>query len=142
MLSVLLDFSQQFCCQLPSFVGSALDLSLSRRRRFTFEHLCAQFHRSVADRRVHADWKVAITVQPTQKFSLCLQTKQRFGIVYRLEKRFCALVIRADLESNDSLTACWKKNLVGKNLQKELSTFEADSGSHCRKTQTLQSRAS
>ena len=32
---------------------------------------------------MHADWRIAITVQLSQKFSLCLQTKQRFAIVYR-----------------------------------------------------------
>jgi len=36
-------------------------------------------------------------VQPIQKFSLCLQTKQRFVIVYRLEKRFGAVIISAIL---------------------------------------------
>ena len=91
---------------------------------------------------MHADWKIAITVQPTQKFSLCLQTKQRFVIVYRLEKRFCALIISTNLESNDSLTTRWKKNFAGKNLKKELPTFAADFGSGWRKAQTLQSRAS
>src|SRR6266481_9763008 len=104
MLLTLFDPSQQLCRQGVTFVATALYFGLSRRRRFTFEHLCAQFHLSVIDCRVYADWKIAITVQPTQKFSLCLQTKQRFGIVCRLEKCFCALIIRADLESNDYLT--------------------------------------
>ena len=107
-----------------------------------FEHLRTQSHLSVADRRMHADWKIAITMQPTQKFSLCLQTKQRFGIVYRLEKRFCALIISTNLESNDSLTTRGKKNFEWKNLKKELSTLETDFGSGWRKAQTLQSRAS
>src|SRR6266511_5527072 len=104
MLLSLFDPSQQFCRQGVAFVATALYFGLSRRRRFTFEHLRAQFHLSVADRRVHADWKIAITVQPTQKFSLCLQTKQRFAIVYRLEKCSCNLVISTNLESDDSLT--------------------------------------
>src|SRR5260370_12636340 len=107
MLFRLPDPSQQFCRQSVAFVALAVYFSLSRRRRFTFEQLRAQFHLSVADRRIHADWKIAITVQPTQKFSLCLQTKQRFGIVYRLEKRFCALIISTNLKSNDSLTTRW-----------------------------------
>src|SRR6266436_73967 len=107
MLFRLPDPSQQFGRQSVSFVATALYFGLSRRRRFTFEQLRAQFHLSGVDRRVHANWKIAITVQPTQKFSLCLQTKQRFVIVYGLEKRFCALITRADLESNDSLTTRW-----------------------------------
>ena len=74
---------------------------------------------------MHADWKIAITVQPTQKFSLCLQTKQRFVIVYRLEKRFCALIISTNLESNDSLTTCGNKNFAGKNLKKELPSLRS-----------------
>src|SRR6266513_5565502 len=104
MLLTLFDPSQPLCRQGVAFVATALYFSLSRQRLFTFEHLRAQFHLPIADRRIHADWKIAITVQPTQKFSLCLQTKQRFGIVYRLEKCFCALIIRADLQSYDSLT--------------------------------------
>jgi hypothetical protein len=104
MLSTLFDPSQQLCRQGATFVATALYFGSSRRRRFTFEHLRAQFHLSVVDRRVHADWKIAITVQPTQKFSLCLQTKQRFVIVHGLEKGFCALIISTNLESNDSLT--------------------------------------
>src|SRR5213596_2889877 len=126
MLFRLPGSSQQFCRQSVAFVAIALYFSLSRQRRFTFEHLRAQFHLPIADRRIHADWKIAITVQPTQKFSLCLQTKQRFAIAYRLEKWPCNLIIRANLERNDSLTARWKKNFVGKNLKKELLTFEAD----------------
>src|SRR6266403_1354918 len=114
---------------MVAFVGSAVDFGLSRRRRFAFEYLRAQFHLSVADRRVHADWKIAITVQQPEKFSLCAQTKQRFEIVYRLEKRFCALIISTNLESNDSLTTPWNKNFAGKNLKKELPAFEADFGS-------------
>jgi hypothetical protein len=104
MLLSLFDPSQQLCRQAVTFVATALYFGLSRRRRFTFEHLRAHFHLSVVDRRVHADWKIAITVQPTQKFSLCLQTKQRLVIVYGLEKRLCALIISTNLESNDSLT--------------------------------------
>ena len=134
-----------FATTLPpsaTFVAIALDFSLSRRRRFTFEHLRAKFHLSVADRRVHADWKIAISVQPTQKFSLCLQTKQRFVIVHGLEKRFCALIISTNLESNDSLTTRWNKNFARKNIKKELPSFAVDFGAGWRKTQTLQSRAS
>src|SRR5580765_7022988 len=97
MLLTLFDPSQQRCRQGATFVAAALYFGLSRCRRFTFEHLRAQFHPSFADRRVHADWKIAITVQPTQKFSLCLQTKQRFVIVYGLEKRFCALIISTNV---------------------------------------------
>jgi hypothetical protein len=104
MLLTLFDPSQQLCRQGVTFPATTFHFSLSRRRRFTFEHLRAQFHLSVVDRCVHANWKIAITVQPTQKFSLCLQTKQRFVIVYGLEKRFRALVISTNLESNDSLT--------------------------------------
>jgi hypothetical protein len=107
MLLSLFDPSQQLRRQGVAFVATALYFGLSRRRRFTFEHLRAHSHLSVAYRCVHADWKIAITVQPTQKFSLCLQTKQRFGIAYRLEKCLCALIIRANLESNDSLTTGW-----------------------------------
>src|SRR6266513_6533624 len=104
MLLTLFDPSQQLCRQGVAFVATALYFGLSRQRRFTFEHLRAQFHLPVVNRRVHADWKIAITVQPTQKFSLCLQTKQRFVIVYGLEKRFCALIISTNLESNVFLT--------------------------------------
>ena len=64
------------------------------------------FHLAVADRREHADWKIAITVEPTKKFSLCLQTKQRVAVVYRIEKRACALIISSNLESNYALTTC------------------------------------
>jgi hypothetical protein len=107
MLPSLFDPSQQFRSQDVGFVATALHFALSRRRRFSFEHLGAQGHLSVADRRMHADWKIAITVQATQKFSLCLQTKQRFTIVYRLDKRVCALIIRPNLERNNSLTTRW-----------------------------------
>jgi len=62
MLLGLLDPSQQFCRQGFAFIATAFDFSLSRRRRFTFEYLRAKFHASVADRRMHAHWKVAITV--------------------------------------------------------------------------------
>src|SRR5512133_3869432 len=126
MLLTLFDPSQQLWGQGVTFVATALYFRLSRRRRFTFEQLRAQFHLSIADRRIHAHWKIAITVQPTQKFSLCLQTKQRFGIVYRLEKRFCALILSTNLESNDSLTTRGNKNFAWKNLKKELSTLETD----------------
>src|ERR1700758_2214515 len=102
MLSVLLDPSQQFCRQFVAFVESALHFGLARRRRFTFEQLRAQFHLSLPDRRMYAHWKITISMQPTKKFSLCLQTKQRLAIAYRLEKCSCALIIRANLESNDS----------------------------------------
>src|ERR1700730_7892307 len=104
MLFRLPDPSQQLCRQGVTFLATPLHFGLSRHRRFTFEHLRAQFHLSVVDRRVHAYWKIAITVQPTQKFSLRLQTKQRFVIVYGLEKRSCALILSANLDSNDSLT--------------------------------------
>src|SRR5437763_14290556 len=114
MLSVLLDFSQQFCCQLVALVASALDFSLSRQRRFTFEHLRAQFHPSVAHRRVYADWKIAIAVQSAEKFSLCAQTKQCVEVVYRIEKRFCVLIISTNLESDDSLSACRNKSVAWK----------------------------
>src|SRR5438874_6224867 len=97
MLLVLPVFSHQCCWYLVAFVRGALDFSLPRRRRFTFEHLRAQFHPSVADRRIHAHWKVAIAVQQTQKFSLCLQTKQRVEIAYRLDECSCALIIKANL---------------------------------------------
>jgi hypothetical protein len=89
---------------------------------------------------MHADWRIAITMQPIQKFSLCLQTKQCFAIAYRVEKRLCALIISAGLESDDSLTARWKENFAGKNLKKQLPTIEADFGSGWRKAQALQSR--
>jgi hypothetical protein len=82
MLFRLPDPSQQLCRQNVAFVATALYFGLSRQLRFAFEQLRAQFHLPIVDRRIHADWKIAITVQPTQKFSLCLQTKQRFGIVY------------------------------------------------------------
>src|SRR5215208_4348009 len=120
----LRDPSQQLCRQGVTFVATALYFGLSRRRQFTFEHLRAQFHPSVADRRMHANWRIAITVQSTQKFSLCPQTKQRFVIVYGLEKCFCALIIRADLDSNDSLTTRWYKNFARKNLKKQFPAFE------------------
>src|SRR5262249_742039 len=128
-LMLVLNLLQKFARQCHTFFVTALDFSLSRRRRFILEHLPAQFHLSLIDHRMHADWKIAITVEPTQKFSLCLQTNQRFAIAHRLEKRFCALIIRADLESNDSLTASWDENFVGKNLEKEFLTFKADFGS-------------
>src|SRR4030095_7707770 len=120
MLLSLFEPSQQLCRQGVAFVATALYFSLSRRRRFTFEHLGAHFHLPIADRRIHADWKIAIAVQPTQKFSLRLQTKQRFAIVYRLEKRFCALIISTNLESNDSLTTRRHKNFAGQDLHTEL----------------------
>jgi hypothetical protein len=50
---------------MATLTGNALDLSLSRCRRFTFEHLRAHFHLSIDDARMHADWKIAIAVQPT-----------------------------------------------------------------------------
>jgi hypothetical protein len=62
ILLILFDPSQQFCRQGVTFLVPALYFGLSRRRRFTFEHLRAQFHLSVVDRCVHADWEIAITV--------------------------------------------------------------------------------
>jgi hypothetical protein len=106
MLLTLFDPSQQLCRQGATFVATAVYFGLSRRRRFTFEELRAHFHLAIADSRKHADWKIAVTVEPTQKFSLCVQTKQRFAIVYRIEKRACALIVTSNLESNYSLTAC------------------------------------
>ena len=62
---------------------------------------------------MHAHWKIAIPVQPTQKFSLRLKTKQRFAIVYRIEKRFCAFIVDATLDGNYPLTTRGKKNFAG-----------------------------
>ena len=91
---------------------------------------------------MHGNWKITIALQPTQKFSLCVQTKQCFAIAYRLEKGFCAFIISANFESDDSLTTRGKKNLAGKNLNKKLPGFEVDFGPLGRKAQALQSCAS
>src|SRR5262249_35122558 len=107
-----------------------------------FEELCAHFHLAAGNACKHPHWKVAIAVQPTQKLSLCLQTKQRFGIVYRVEESLCALVIRAYLKRNYPLTAGGQKNFACKYLGKELPIFKADFGVSWRKAQPFQSRAS
>src|SRR5262245_504213 len=142
MLSVPLDRSQQFCRQRLAFVGRTLDFAFSRRRGFSFEQLCAHFHLAVGNARNHAHWKVAIAVQPTQKLSLCLQTKQRFGIVYRVEESLCALVIGAYLKRNYPLTAGGQKHFACKYLGKKLPIFKTDFGVGWRKAQTFQSRVS
>src|SRR5438067_13042899 len=97
MLSTLFDNSRQFCRQHLALGGSALHFRCSRRRWFTLEYLRANFHLSVANRRKHADWEIAISVQPTQKSSLRLETKQCFSVVYRINRSFCALIVGANL---------------------------------------------
>src|SRR5947208_3299938 len=59
MLLSLFDPSQQLCRQGVAFVAIALYFSLSRQRRFTFEHLRAQFHLPIADSRIHGEFAQA-----------------------------------------------------------------------------------
>src|SRR5437899_4137778 len=128
MLLLLRDSSQQFAGQLSAFVASAFHFGLPWRRRFTQENLRAHFHLALIDLCKDTHWTIAITLQPTQKFSLRLQTKQRFAIVYETDKFLCALIIGANLEGNYSLTTCGQKDSPGRTTNKKCKASEANSG--------------
>src|ERR1051325_8354108 len=138
---VLRDPLQQFAGQLRAFVPNAFRLGLAWRRRLSGENLRAHFHLAVLNLCKHADWTIAITLQPTQKFSLRLQTKQRFGIVYDIDNRFYALIIGTNLQGDDSLTTCSQKDFHRKNLKKKLSTFKADFAETYRQPKPFKPRA-
>src|SRR5437660_11373118 len=141
MLLLLRDPSQQFAGQLPAFIAGAFRFGLPWRRRFTQENLRAHFHLAVVNLCKHADRTIAITLQPTQKFSLRLQTKQRFAIVYEIDKCLCALIIGANLKGNYSLTTCGQKDFAGKNIKKKLYAFEADFGATWRQAKAFKPSA-
>ena len=109
MLLLLRDPSQQFAGQLPVFVEIAVHFGFPRRCRFIQENLRAHFHLALIDRCKDPDRTIAVTLQPTQKFSLRLQTKQRFAIVYDIDKFLCALIIGANLEGDYSLATGGQK---------------------------------
>jgi len=135
MLLLSRDPSQQFAGQLPAFVASAFHFGLPWRGRFTQENLRAHFHLAVLNLCKNAYRTIAISLQPTQKFSLRLQTKQRFAIVYETDKFLCPLIIGANLEGNYSLTTCGQKDFAPKNIKKKLHAFEADFGATWRQAQ-------
>src|SRR5437879_3627204 len=138
MLLLLRDSSQQFAGQLSAFVASAFHFGLPWRRRFTQENLRAHFHLALIDLCKDTHWTIAITLQPTQKFSLRLQTKQRFAIVYETDKFLCALIIGANLEGNYSLTTCGQKDLAGRSEERRVYAFEAEFGRTWGTAQTIQ----
>src|SRR4029450_9636914 len=74
----------------------------------------------------HAYRTITVALQQTEKLSFGAQTKQCLPIVHKVGNPLHGLIIGANLNRYDSLTACRQEGFARKDLNEKLAAVEAD----------------